>query len=103
MCGDPRTYGHMEASPARTERVTNSDQMYIGHKVEPGFDQTSAVIQWGDNDAPSAGPDVLKFQFAAGYSGGTDGYVALLLDGEPVVKGSYNPGPIAFSNGGHHA
>ncbi len=27
--------------------TTNSDQMYIGHKVESGTDQTSAVIQWG--------------------------------------------------------
>ncbi|MDX9750036.1 MAG: tail fiber domain-containing protein [Flavobacteriales bacterium] len=53
--------------------TTNSDQMYIGHKVEPGDDQTAAVIQWGDNDAPSAGPDVLKFLFAAGYSGGAYG------------------------------
>jgi hypothetical protein len=32
--------------------TTNSDQMYIGHKVETGSDQTSAVIQWGDNDGP---------------------------------------------------
>lgn len=28
--------------------TTNSDQLYIGHKVESGTDQTSAVIQWGD-------------------------------------------------------
>ncbi len=27
--------------------TTNSDQMYIGHKVESGTDQTSAVIQRG--------------------------------------------------------
>jgi hypothetical protein len=42
--------------------TTNSDQMYIGHKVETGTDQTSAVIQWGDNDGPPVGPDVLKFR-----------------------------------------
>ena len=57
--------------------TTNSDQMYIGHKVESGTDQTAAVIQWGDNDAPTAGPDVLKFLFTAGYSGGTYGASAL--------------------------
>jgi hypothetical protein len=33
-----------------TTFTTNSDQMYIGHKVETGADQTSADIQWGDND-----------------------------------------------------
>jgi hypothetical protein len=48
--------------------TTNSDQMYIGHKVEPGFDQTAAVIQWADNEFPAAGPDVLKFLFTASYS-----------------------------------
>lgn len=53
--------------------TTNSDQMYIGHKVETGTDQTAAVIQWGDNNAPTAGPDVLKFLFAAGYSSGNFG------------------------------
>lgn len=35
---------------------TNSDQMYIGHRVESGSDQTSAVIQWGDNEGAGAGP-----------------------------------------------
>src|SRR5690606_23399286 len=25
--------------------TTNSDQMYIGHKVETGFDQTAAVVR----------------------------------------------------------
>jgi hypothetical protein len=53
--------------------TTNSDQMYIGHKVETGSDQTSAVIQWGDNDAPAAGPDVLKFLFMGGFTGGSFG------------------------------
>lgn len=53
--------------------TTNNDQMYIGHKVEAGTDQTAAVIQFGDNDGPTAGPDVLKILFAAGYSGGTYG------------------------------
>jgi hypothetical protein len=53
--------------------TTNSDQMYIGHKVETGSDQTAAVIQWGDNDAPDAGPDVLKFLFMGGYTGGNYG------------------------------
>ncbi|MFN3874758.1 MAG: tail fiber domain-containing protein [Flavobacteriales bacterium] len=51
--------------------TTNGDQMYIGHKVEPGTDQTSAVIQWGDNDAPAAGPDVLKFLFTSAFTGGS--------------------------------
>lgn len=53
--------------------TTNSDQMYIGHKVESGSDQTSAVIQWGDNDGAPVGPDVLKFLFASAYTGGTYG------------------------------
>lgn len=53
--------------------TTNGDQMYVGHKVEPGSDHTAAVIQWSDNDAPEAGPDVMKFIFTAGYSGAGTG------------------------------
>jgi hypothetical protein len=50
--------------------TTNSDQMYVGHRVEAGSDQTSAVIQWGDNEGAGAGPDVMKFLFTAGYTNG---------------------------------
>ncbi len=53
--------------------TTNMDHMYIGHKVEPGEDQTSAVIQWGDNQFSPAGPDVLKFLFTTVYGGGNYG------------------------------
>ncbi len=53
--------------------TTNNDQMYIGHKVEDGDDQTAAVIQWADNNEAPAGPDVLKFLFTAGYQGGNFG------------------------------
>jgi hypothetical protein len=49
--------------------TTNFDQMYIGHKVEPGDDQTAAVIQWSDNELAPAGPDVLKFIFTSNYTG----------------------------------
>jgi hypothetical protein len=57
--------------------TTNSDQMYIGHKVETGTDQTSAVIQWGDNDGPPVGPDVLKFLFTGAYTNGDFGVAGL--------------------------
>ena len=49
--------------------TTNFDHMYIGHKVEPGEDQTAAVIQWSDNELAPAGPDVLKFIFTSNYTG----------------------------------
>ncbi len=57
--------------------TTNNDHMYVGHKVEDGVDQTAAVIQWADNDGAPAGPDVLKFLFTAGYSGGNYGISGL--------------------------
>ncbi|MCO5276142.1 MAG: tail fiber domain-containing protein [Flavobacteriales bacterium] len=50
--------------------TTNSDQMYVGHRVEAGSDQTSAVIQWGDNEGVGVGPDVMKFLFTADYTNG---------------------------------
>lgn len=69
--------------------TTNNDQMYIGHKVESGTDQTSAVVQWGDNDTgPASGPDVLKFLFAGGYSGGTYGVAGL----NGLELGRFHPG-----------
>lgn len=50
--------------------TTNSDQMYVGHRVEAGSDQTSAVVQWGDNEGGGAGPDVMKFLFTSNYTNG---------------------------------
>jgi hypothetical protein len=57
--------------------TTNLDQMYVGHKVEPGDDQTSAVIQWGDNDVSPVGPDVMKFIFTANFGSGNFGAAGL--------------------------
>ena len=40
--------------------TTNSDQMYVGHRVEAGSDQTSAVVQWGDYEGVGAGPQLAR-------------------------------------------
>lgn len=53
--------------------TTNSDQMYVGHKVEPNADQTAAVIQWADNEGAGAGPDVMKFISTSNYTNATSG------------------------------
>jgi len=64
--------------------TTNMDQMYIGHKVEPGDDQTAAVIQWSDNEFPAAGPDVLKFIFTSPYTGAGSGPTS--LNGREIAR-----------------
>ncbi len=63
--------------------TTNSDHMWVGHKVETGTDQTSAVIQWGDNELPDAGPDVMKFVFTSSYTGGAG---INSLDGREIAR-----------------
>jgi hypothetical protein len=41
----------------------NDDFMYVGQLYRAGFDESDAVIAWGDNALPPAGPDHLRFLF----------------------------------------
>jgi len=66
--------------------TTNSDQMYVGHKVEPGDDQTAAVIQWSDNNAPEAVfPAKCDFFLLTRHIGGPQAYFRCAIALEPVA------------------
>lgn len=41
----------------------NDDFMYVGQLYRAGFDESDAVIAWGDNALAPAGPDHLRFLF----------------------------------------
>lgn len=41
----------------------NNDMMYVGQLYRAGFDESDAVVAWGDNTFAPAGPDHLRFLF----------------------------------------
>ncbi len=41
----------------------NNDMMYVGQLYRAGFDESDAVVAWGDNALAPAGPDHLRFLF----------------------------------------
>ena len=41
----------------------NNDMMYVGQLFRTGYDESDAVVAWGDNELSPAGPDHLRFLF----------------------------------------